>query len=58
MNPPNLTPAMLAARWNTSATFVYSLIQRGDLPAFKLGGKLYRIRLAEVEAYECRQLSN
>lgn len=28
------------------------MIAKGDLPAFKLGGKVFKIRLADVEAFE------
>ncbi|WP_443026505.1 hypothetical protein [Sphingomonas sp. HMP6] len=33
---------------------VYALIRGGELPSFKLGGKLLRIRALDVERYECR----
>lgn len=52
--PNVLTVAMLAERWGTSATFVYDLIRAGRLPAFRLGGKLLRIRPDDVEEFECR----
>ena len=54
MSGDNLTPATLAARWGVSSTFVYNLLNSGTLPSFKLGGKLWRIKLSDVEAYECR----
>lgn len=47
--------ASLAAHWGCSPDTIYSLIHAGDLQAFKLGGKLLRIRESEVERYECRQ---
>lgn len=37
-----------------SGDTVYSLIHSGDLRAFKLGGKLLRIREDEVERFECQ----
>lgn len=49
-----LTVAMVAARWGTSDTFVYDQIKAGKLPAFKLGGKLLRVKLEHVEEYEER----
>lgn len=52
--PENMTPADVAARWGVSDTFVYGLLNSGQLRAFKLGPKLWRIKLADVEAYECR----
>jgi excisionase family DNA binding protein len=52
------TVADLATRWGTSTTFVYALLERGELPGFKLGGKLWRIKAVDVEAYECRPHSN
>ena len=51
------TVATLAKRWGTSTTFVYNLLERGELSGFKLGGKLWRIKAADVEAYECRPRS-
>ena len=47
--------AGLAARWGVSTTFVYDLIQARQLQAWRLGGKLWRIRSEAVEEYECRQ---
>lgn len=46
------TVASLAAHWGVSATKVYEEIHAGRLDAFKLGGKLYRIRPQAVLAYE------
>lgn len=51
------TVAALAKRWGTSTAFVYSLLERGELPGFKLGGKLWRIKAVDVEEYECRSRS-
>ncbi len=47
--------ATLAEQWGCGTDTVYSLIHSGDLRAFRLGGKLIRIRADEVERYECRQ---
>lgn len=47
----------LADHWGCGTDTVYSLIKGGDLPAFKLGGKLLRIRADEVERYECRTIT-
>jgi excisionase family DNA binding protein len=50
------TPATLAKFWGVSSSFVYDLCKSGRLPgAFKLGGKLWRIPVTAVEAYELRQ---
>lgn len=46
--------ATLAERWECGTDTVYSLIRSGDLRAFKLGGKLLRIRHDEVERFECQ----
>lgn len=46
--------ASLAKHWGCGTDTVYSLIHSGDLKAFKLGGKLFRIRADEVERYECQ----
>ncbi|TRD03833.1 helix-turn-helix domain-containing protein [Mesorhizobium sp. WSM4303] len=52
---PNVfTPAMLAQRWECSEGHVRNMIAAGTLPAFRLGGKLLRIRASDVEDYECR----
>lgn len=48
------TPAKLAARWEVSTTMVYDLLNSGELPGFRLGGKLWRIKLEDVAAYEAR----
>ena len=52
--PPVYSVASLAEHWGCGTDTVYALIRSGDLPAFKVGGKLLRIRGAEVERYECR----
>jgi excisionase family DNA binding protein len=49
-----MTVAMVAARWGTSDTFVYDQINCGNLRAFKLGNKLWRVKLEHVEEYEER----
>lgn len=49
-----LTPAEVAERWQCSERKVYYMIQRGALPAFNLDGKLLRLRLKDVEEFECR----
>lgn len=48
------TPATLAQRWECSDKHVRNLIMAGELPAFRVGGKLLRIKGADVEDYECR----
>jgi excisionase family DNA binding protein len=47
----------LAQHWDCGTDTIYSLIKSGDLPAFKLGGKLLRIRADDVERYECRTIT-
>lgn len=47
----------LAEKWGCGTDTVRSLIKSGDLPAFKVGGKLLRVRAEEVEQYECRQIT-
>lgn len=46
------TVASLAAHWGVSTGKVYEEIHAGRLDAFKLGGKLYRIRPEAVAEYE------
>jgi excisionase family DNA binding protein len=48
------TPATLAERWHCSGRHIRNLINRGELKAFRLGGKLLRISAEEVEDYERR----
>lgn len=50
--PSVFTPRTLAERWECSERHVRKLIDKGDLPAFRLGGKLLRIRRETVESYE------
>lgn len=49
--------ATLAEHWGCGTDTVYALIHSGDLRAFKLGGKLLRIRADEVERFECRPIT-
>ncbi len=48
----------LADRWGCGTDTIYSLIHSGNLVAFKLGGKLLRIRAEEVERYECQNIAS
>ncbi|WP_152276450.1 helix-turn-helix domain-containing protein [Methylorubrum populi] len=50
---PNVyTPETLAQRWRCSANHVRNMVKRGDLPAFRSGGRLLRIRTADVISHE------
>ena len=52
---PNVfTPGMLAKRWECSEGHVRNMIASGTLPAFRLGGKLLRIKASDVERFECQ----
>ncbi len=46
--------ATLARHWGCGTDTVYALIHSGELRAFRLGGKLLRIRGDEVERFECQ----
>jgi excisionase family DNA binding protein len=48
------TPATLAKRWECSERHIRNLISSGELPSFRLGGKLLRIRREDVEIFECQ----
>lgn len=52
--PQVYTPSTLAERWSCSERHVRNMIDNGELPAFRLGEKLLRIRAADVEAFELR----
>jgi excisionase family DNA binding protein len=44
----------LAQRWECSEQHVRNLIVRGELKAWKLGSKLWRINARDAEEYQCR----
>src|SRR3990167_9946050 len=46
------TPKTLSEHWQCDNAVIYRLIAQGRLQAFRLGGKLWRIREEAVEAYE------
>ncbi len=48
------TPATLAVRWACSEKHVRNLIREGKLGGFRLGGKLLRIKISDVERFECQ----
>ena len=48
------SPRDLAHRWQCSERHVRNLINRGELRAFHLGGKLVRVRHEDVEQFECQ----
>ncbi|MCI1001765.1 helix-turn-helix domain-containing protein [Ochrobactrum sp. C6C9] len=50
------SPVTLAKRWECSEKHVRHLIKSGELKAFRLGGKLYRIKESEVVAFESRDI--
>jgi excisionase family DNA binding protein len=52
--PSAYTPAQDADRWQCSERHVRNIVSSGELPAFRLGGKLLRIRAEDVEAFECQ----
>jgi excisionase family DNA binding protein len=54
MKPDVFTPATLASYWQCSERHVRNLINRGELRHVRLGGKLLRIRISDVEDFECR----
>jgi excisionase family DNA binding protein len=49
-----LTPRQVAERWQCSERKVRYMVESGALPGFNLDGKLLRLRLEDVEAFECR----
>lgn len=51
------TPRTLAERWHCSERHVRNMIDRGEIPSFRLGGKLLRIRREDVEQYELGERS-
>lgn len=48
------SPATLAKRWECSERTIRNMISDGELPYFRVRGKLFRIRAVDVEEYECR----
>jgi excisionase family DNA binding protein len=46
-----LTAEQLAARWQIKPSTVYAMSRKGSIPTVRLG-RLYRYRLADIEAYE------
>ena len=51
-NPNAYSPQSLAERWVCSERHIRNMVKRGDIPAIQFGGKLIRIRMVDVEAYE------
>ena len=53
MSHPNVyTPETLAERWQCHHSTIRKMISRGELPAFRVGSSLLRIRVADVESFE------
>lgn len=52
MSDRPLTVAQVAERWACSRDAVYALIRTGQLPHFRVGGKLLRIKPGDVLAWE------
>ena len=51
------SPETLADRWGCSAEKVRIMCRDGEIASFRLG-KLIRIPAAEVERYECQEITN
>ena len=50
--PAVLRPSDVAERWQVSEQHVRNLYRKGELPGFRLGGKLLRFKLEDVELCE------
>lgn len=48
------TPSTLAEKWECSSQHIRNLCRSGELPFYRLGGKLIRIKAEDVEDFECR----
>lgn len=53
-----LTPKELAARWACTVYHIYKLCREDRLPHFKVGDRIIRFRLSDIEQYECRNSSS
>lgn len=51
------TPNKLAVHWGCSSNHVRNLIARGELRAFRIGQRLWRIPLEAITEYEQRQMT-
>ncbi len=51
-NAPILTVNDLMARWKCTRKSVLEAIREGRLEAFRVGKRVFRVRLQEVERYE------
>jgi excisionase family DNA binding protein len=52
LDAPPFSVETLAARWGVSGKSIRHMIQRGEISAFRLGGKLLRIPASEVARVE------
>ncbi|OWK26311.1 hypothetical protein AJ87_03105 [Rhizobium yanglingense] len=50
------TPKSLADRWHCSERHVRNMLAKGQLPYFRLGGKLMRIKWEDVDRFERNQV--
>ncbi len=53
-----ISPARLAKRWDCSERHIRNMIASGEIPHFRLGGKLLRIKMEDVESFECPKIKN
>lgn len=47
-----MTPEMVAERWQCSATHVRALFRQGKLRGFRVGERLIRFRIEDIEIFE------
>lgn len=52
--PAWLTVAQVCRRWQLGRKTVYKFIDAGILPAWRVGGHLYRIAVADVLEFETK----
>jgi excisionase family DNA binding protein len=50
------TARLLAIKWGCSERYIRSLVARGELRAFRLGGKLLRITAEAAKEFERRDV--
>ncbi|GGE24919.1 hypothetical protein GCM10011390_50460 [Aureimonas endophytica] len=50
-----LKPEDVAKRWECSIRHVRRMMATGELPAMRMGGKIFRVSIKTVEQYEGRQ---
>lgn len=52
-----ITPKELAHRWGCTVFHIYKLCRENKIPHFRVGDRIIRFRIPDIEKYECHPIN-